>query len=244
MRRKMMRRMTSLGWGFVPILLLILMFQECLAGVVIEQVVRDREGNASKVIMYFSENRFRSDHPEGNLTTMIDFKEDRMVMIDHLSKHYVEVKFSQWEREVAQRLKKSTPGMPPRPRKIIVEKTGETATVNGFQTEKVQIFADGELIEENWVTRDVTLEEVGKTMDKVALGLSKDFKAETKEGREIYEKIKAFGFPVLVKDYTIAHGLGGVGVLEVKKIEKRELKDEVFLPTRGYQRVIPEPSKK
>jgi len=239
-----MKKYAPWPWGFIPILLLILMFQECLAGVVIEQMVRDREGNASKVIMYFSEIRFRSDHPNGSLTTMIDFKEDRMVMIDHLSKHYVEVIFSQWEREVAKRLKKSVPATQPKSRKIGIKKTGETPTLNGFRTEKVQIFADKELIEENWVTRDVSLEEVEKVMDKVALGFSKEFKTEMKEGREIYEKIKALGFPILVKDYTVTHGLGGVDVLEVKKIEKRELKDEVFLPPKGYQRVIPEPSQK
>jgi hypothetical protein len=239
-----MKKKSALGWGLIPILLLILMFQECLAGVVIEQVVRDREGNASKVIMYFSESKFRSDHPNGGLTTMIDFKEDRMVMIDHLSKHYVEVKFSQWEREVAERLKQSVPDTQPKSRKIVIKKTGEIPALNGFRTEKVQIFADGEVIEEDWVTRDVSLEEVERVMDKVALGFSKEFKTEMKESREIYEKIKALGFPILVKDYTIAHGLGGVDVLEVKKLEKKELKDEVFLPPKGYQRVIPEPSKK
>lgn len=239
-----MRRMTSSAWGIIPMVLLILMVQECPAGVVIEQVVRDREGNTSKVIMYFSESRFRSDHPNGGLTTMIDFKEDRMVMIDHISKHYVEVKFSRWEREVAERLKRSVPDIQPKSRKIVIKKTGERSTLNGFRTEKVQIIADGELIEENWVTRDVALEEVEKVMDKVALGFSKEFKTEMKEGWEIYEKIKAFGFPILVKDYTIAHGLGGVDVLEVKKIEKKELKDEAFLPPKDYQRVIPEPSKK
>ena len=238
-----MKKKSALGWAFIPVLLLVLMIQECLAGVVIEQVVRDREGNASKVIMYFSESRFRSDHPNGGLTTMIDFKEDRMVMIDHISKHYVEVKFSQWEREVAERLKKSVPDTQPKSRKIVIKKTDETSTLNGFRTEKVQIIADGELIEENWVTRDVAFEEVEKVMDKVALGFSKEFKTEMKESREIYEKVKALGFPILVKDYTIAHGLGGVDVLEVKKIEKKELKDEVFLPPKGYQRVIPEPSK-
>ena len=37
-----MKKKCALTWGFVPILLLILMFQECLAGVVIDQVVRDR----------------------------------------------------------------------------------------------------------------------------------------------------------------------------------------------------------
>lgn len=238
-----MKKKSALGWACIPVLLSILMIQECLAGVVIEQVVRDGEGNASKVIMYFSESRFRSDHPNGGLSTMIDFKEDRMVMVDHISKHYVEVKFSQWEREVAERLKKSVPDTQPKSRKIVIKKTEETSTLNGFRTKKVQIIADGELIEENWVTRDVAFEEVEKVMDKVALGLSKQFKTEMKEGREIYEKVKALGFPILVKDYTIAHGLGGVDVLEVKKIEKKELKDEVFLPPKGYQRIIPEPSK-
>jgi len=238
-----MKRKWALAWGFVPIFL-ILMFQECLAGVVIEQVVRDREGNASKVIMYFSESRYRSDHPEGGLTTMIDFKEDRMVMVDQRAKHYVEVRFSQWEREVAERAKKSVPGTQPKSRKIVMKKTGERSTLNGFGTEKVQIFADGELIEENWVTRDMSLEEVEKVMDKVSLGFSKEFKNEMKEGREIYEKMKAFGFPILIKDYSVTQGLGGVDVLEVKKIEKRELKDEVFLPPKGYQRIIPDSSKK
>ena len=232
------------AWRFIPILFSILMLQECLAGVVIEQVVRDREGNASKVLTSFSEDKFRSDHPSGNLTTMIDFKGDRMVMIDHLSKQYVEVKFSQWEKEVAENLRKSNPGLQQKSRKIVVKKTGETETLSGFKTEKVEIIADGELIEENWVTRDVELREVEKVMDKVALGFSKAFKTEMKEAREIYEKVKAVGFPILVKDYTIAHGLGGVNVLEVKKIEKKELKDEVFLPPKGYRRVVPEPSKK
>lgn len=50
-------------WGPIVVLLLILLFQECLAGVVIEQVMSDGEGNASKVFIYFSGNRFRTDHP-------------------------------------------------------------------------------------------------------------------------------------------------------------------------------------
>lgn len=239
-----MRRVTSWPGGFIFVLLLILMVHECLAGVVVEQIVRDREGRASKVFIHFSEDKFRSDHPNGSLTTIIDFGEDRMVMVDHLSKRYVEVKFSRWEKEVAEGLKQSVPFPQSKSRKIVVKKTGETAVINGFQTEKVQIFADGELMEEDWVTRDVVLGDAEKVMDKVVLGFSKEFRAEMKEGREIYEKIKAFGFPILVKDYAIAHGLGGIDVLEVKRIEKRELKDDVFLPPKDYQRIIPEPSKR
>ncbi len=215
-----------------------------LAGVAVEQVVRDRNGVSSKALLYFSDYQFRTDHQEGGLTTILDFKEDRLVMIDHRSKSYVEVKLSQWEREVARRLKKEFPGVKPKERKIIVRKTGRTAVINGFQTEQVEILAEGELIEENWVTRDVEMREIEQVMDRVARGFLKDFRLEMKEGREIYEKLKPYGFPILIKDYTTTYGLGAIDRVEVKKMEKKELKEDVFLPPSGYQKIVPEPSKK
>jgi hypothetical protein len=241
---KTMNRIISTGWSFLAILFLVLISQDCLAGVVIEQIMKDQEGNPSKVFIYFSENKYRTDHPDGSLTTVIDFKEDRMVMMDHRAKHYVEIKFSLWEKEVAERLRKSAPGITPKTRKIVVKGTGETAILNGFRTEKVQIFADGELVEENWCTRDMEIKDVEKVMEKVAGGFSKEFGVEMKEGREIYEKLKPYGYPILVRDYAITHGLQGINVLEVIKAEKKELKDEVFLPPSDYRRIVPEPSKK
>jgi hypothetical protein len=215
-----------------------------MAGVIIEQMMKDMEGRASKVVLYYAEEKFRTDDGEKGLTTIIDFQGDRMIMIDHRSKHYIQIKFSQWKKEVAERLKKEIPGIKPKRRKIIIKKTGETATLNGFHTEKVQVFADEELIEENWMTRDVEMKELEKVMEKVARGFSKEFQIEMKEGQEIYEKLRPYGYPILVKDYAMTYGLGSIDVLEVKKMEKRELKDEVFLPPAGYQKIVPEPSKK
>lgn len=217
---------------------------QCLSGVMVEQVVRDRDRGPSRVLIYLSDNRFRTDYPEGGQSTIMDFKGDRLVMIDHASKRYVEVKLSQWEKEVAKRLKKESSGVKPKERKIVVRKTGRTAVINGFRTEQVEILADGELIEENWMTQDVEMKEIERVMDRVSKGFSKDFQREMKEGREIYEKLKPYGFPVLIKDYVITYGLGAIDRVEVKKIEKKELNDEVFLPPAGYQKVIPETSKK
>jgi len=217
---------------------------EGLAGVVVEQVVRDRDGSPSKVFLYFSEYRFRTDHQEGGLTTIMDFRADRLVMIDHRSKSYAEVKLSEWEREVARRLKQEFPGVKPKERKIIVRKTGKTAVINGFQTEQIEVVTGGELIEENWMTRDVEMKEVEQVMDRVAQGFSKDFRIEMKEGREIYEKLKPYGYPILIKDYTMTHGLGAIDRVEVKKMEKKELEKELFLPPSGYQKIVPEPPKK
>jgi hypothetical protein len=239
-----MRKRISVGWIFLVFFILFWIFQECMAGVVVEQVVRDRDGDPSKALLYFSDYRFRTDHQEGGLSTIMDFKEDRLVMIDHPSRRYVEVKLSQWEKEVARRLKKESPGVKPKEKKIVVRRTGKTAVINGFQTEQIEILAEGELIEENWMTRDVEMKEIEKVMDRVAQGFSKDFQREMKEGREIYEKLKPYGFPILVKDYTITYGLRAIDRVEVKKIEKKELKDDVFLPPAGYQKIVPEPSKK
>jgi len=232
---------------FLMLLIAVLLLElhgKALAGVVVEQVVKDRDGGPSKVLLYFSDYRFRTDHQEGGLTTILDFKVDRLVMIDHRSKSYVEVKLSQWEREVARRLKEEFPGVKPKDRKIIVRRTGRTAVINGFQAEQIEVLAGGELFEENWVTRDVEMKEIEQVMDRVAQGFSKDFRLEMKEGREIYEKLKSYGFPILIKDYTMTYGLGSIDRVEVKKVEKKELKDEVFLPPAGYQKIVPEPSKK
>ena len=230
--------------GLLLILLSVFAFQECLAGMVVEQVVRDRDGSPAKVFLYFSDYRFRTDDQKGGLTTIMDFKEDRLLMVDHRSKSYVEVKLSQWEREIAKRLKEEFMGVKPKERKIIMKRTGRTAVINGYQTEQIEIWAGDERIEENWMTRDVEMKEIEKVMDRVAQGFLKDFRLEMKEGREIYEKLKPYGFPILIKDYTMTHGLGAIDRVEVKKMEKKELKDEVFLPPAGYQKVIPETSKK
>jgi len=230
--------------GLLLAFLSIFTSQECLAGVAVEEIVRDREGTPSKVLLYFSGDRFRTDHPDGGLTTILDFKEDRFVMIDHRSKSYVEVKFSEWEKEIAGRLKQELPGMKPEKRKIALRRTGRTAVINGFQTEQIEILAAGKLIEENWVTRDIELKEVEKVMDRVAQAFTKDFRLEANEGREIYEKLKTYGYPILVKDRATTYGLAAIDRVEVKRIEKKELKEEVFHPPVAYIKIIPEASKK
>jgi hypothetical protein len=232
--------MRKKGWSMFSFLLMLAIIvgsQECLAGVIVHQVMKDREGGASNVVVSYSGERIRTDSVEGGLTTVMDFKEDRMLMIDHRSKKYVEVKLSRWEREMMDRIKQENRGIRPKAKKISVNKTGEVAVINGFKTEKVQVFADRDLIEEDWMTRDVDMVEVEKVMDRVAQGFSRDFKIEMYEGREIHEKLKPYGFPVLVKDYSMAQGLP-IDVLEVKKWERKDLGEELFHSPQGYERIV------
>jgi hypothetical protein len=37
----------------------------------------------------------------------------------------------------------------------------------------------------------------------------------------------------------MTHGLAAIDRVEVKKMEERELRDEIFLPPAGYQKMVP-----
>jgi hypothetical protein len=234
----------QIGISLEAITILLFTIHMSAAGVVIEQQMKDKEGKATQVVLYCSEDQLRTDHPESGLTTILDFKGDQILLIDHRSKGYLLMKLSQWEKEMAKELNKNNPAIRPKERVITVKRFGETVNLNGVNTEKIQVFADGELIEEHWVAKDIDMGEADRVMEKATQELSKGFQPELKEGQEIYKKVKPYGFSVLVKDYTITHGLGAIDILEVKKIERKELKDEVFLPPEGYEKIVPQPLKK
>jgi len=234
-----MKKNTSRVLTGLPILLLAVQLSH--AGVVIDQRVKDKEGKATQVILHCSGTQLRTDHTESGLTTIIDFKGDRIILIDHPSKTYLSMQFSAWEKEMARQLKKNPPPLQPIERVITVRRFGETATLNGFKTEKVEVLAGTELIEEHWMTRDVDMSEVDQVMEKASLGFSKEFRSELKEGQEIQRRLKPYGFSILVRDYTVTPRLRSVDVLEIKKIEQKDLKEGVFLPPSGYERVMPQP---
>ncbi len=212
--------------------------------VIIEQQVRDQDGKPSQVLIYCSENKLRTDYPEGGLTTILDFRNDRILLVDHRSKNYVETGLTQWEKEVSKNLKKENPGLRATERKITVKRTGETATIHGFGAEKVQVLADGQLVEEHWMTKDILFAEVNAIMEKAAFPLSRELGSQLKEGREIHEKLRPYGFSIVVKDYEATYGVKGTEVIEIKRVEKKELKDEVFQPPKGYERITPKPDRK
>ncbi len=229
----------GLWLGFLSILSLGVFLQNALGGVVIEQVMRERGGKVSKATLSFSDQRFRTDQEDGASTVIIDFKNDGMILVDHRLRTYTEMKFSEWEKEVARLLKMESSGTKSKTRKIVVKRTEEKMIVNGFNTEKIDILADGELIEENWVTRDVNLADVEKLMERVARSFSRNFGIEMKEGKEIYEKLKPYGFPVLVRDYSMTVTRAPIDRLEVTRIERVDLKEEIFLPPSSYRRTNP-----
>jgi len=209
---------------------IVLTAQEGLAGVMIDQVMKDREGGLRGHPLFFGE-RLRTDDVDHGLTTIMDFKGDRMVMVDHRAKNYIEVKFSQWEKEVAEQFKKDLlPFSPGR---------GGSSSGGGRDSHD-QWFSHGEgggvcrrgadRGELDDPGRDMS--EIEKVMERVSRDSHRSFGARwPREGRST-RNLNPTGFRSSSKTLPSPRS-EGMSVLEVKKLEQKELSEELFLPPRA-----------
>jgi len=226
-----MRRKGYAAWGPVVLGILFLWQGAVSAGTVIDQDMTDLWGKKSGSVLFYSKNRLRVDQKDGKLSTIMDFRKNRILILDHPSKTYIAYPFSKWEKQVSEKLgsRKRV-----RKREIRVEPTGDQKRINGFTTRQIRVFIDGILFQDNWVTQDVDLEEMLDAVRKGAGPLSGFSRAELEEKEEIYHKIKEWGFPILTTEYQTVYGKTLKEITEIKRIETRRLNSRLFNPPGGY----------
>ena len=224
-----MRRRPFVIWGLVIVGILLLSGRALKAGTVIDQEMTDIWGKQGGSLLFYSKKKLRIDQKDGRLSTIMDFKNDQIVILDHGSKSYVEYPFSLWEKQVSQKIDSRTR----QKREIRVEPTGAEKNINGFMTRQIQIFIDGVLFQDTWVTQDVDLGEMLETIKEVSR-LSSSSKADVKEKEEIYHKIKKWGFPIFTTEYRRFSGKILTEITEVKGIETRNLSTDLFTPPREF----------
>ncbi len=227
-----MNRKHFLVCGLVIVGLLVLPERAVKAGTVIDQDMVDIWGKKSGLVLSYSKKRLRIDQKDGRLSNIMDFRRNRIVILDHISRSYIEYSLSAWEKRVSQRMRSQRRDQK---REIRVEPTGAEKEINGFKTRQIRVFIDGVLFQDNWVTQDVDLEEMLKTIKKGVGRLSGVSKAEMKEMEEIYHKTSEWGFPILTNEYRQFSGKTLREVTEVKRIETQDLADRLFTPPKGYR---------
>jgi hypothetical protein len=200
------------------------------AGTVIDQEMIDIWGKRSGSFLFYSKKKLRIDQKDGKLSTIMDFKRDRIVILEHGSESYIEYRFTQWQEQVFQKAPRQKGH---EKREIRIEPTGAEKEINGFETTGIRVFIDETLFQDTWVTRDVNLEDMLETMEEVSR-LSGSSKADVREKEEIYRKIKEWGFPILTTEYRRYAGKTLQEITEVLSIETRRLDSSLFAPPQGY----------
>ncbi|MBW2057676.1 MAG: DUF4412 domain-containing protein [Deltaproteobacteria bacterium] len=219
--------------GLVALVLSILPAFPAGGGTFIDQDTIDIWGRKQGLVLYYSKGRLRIDQKDGRLSTIMNFAENRIVVLDHLSKSYVEYPLSRWKRRVSQRMKGT--GSYQR-REVRVEPTGQEKVINGFRTRRIRVMIGGVLFQESWVTRDVELGDMLRAIRKGAGTPSGLSKAQMEEKEEIYEKVSQWGFPILTVEYRILSGKTLTETTEVNAIATRKLGNRLFTPPKGYTR--------
>jgi hypothetical protein len=134
------------------------------------------------------------------------------------------------------------PGDTTAPKKITLKKTDATETIAGYKSKKYEIYEDGKISEEIWISNEIKFEDE-LDMKKMASYMSEIKKISERAGLQysgldeqerIFKEIYESGFPTRSVDYSSDNT---VYIEEIVKVNEAELSDSEFQPPAGYKKI-------
>ena len=116
-----------------------------------------------------------------------------------------------------------------------MKKTGQSAVIAGFKAQKYEIWADGQLREEQWIAPAIaTAKELDtKKMKQMMRVFAQAGGQSTYETDPAVQDLWSKGYPVKV----INHLDGETMVRQVVQAQKKDLSADLFAAPQGYRRV-------
>ncbi|MCF8043899.1 MAG: DUF4412 domain-containing protein [Desulfarculaceae bacterium] len=205
--------------------------------------------------LYFQNNQVRDQSAES--ISIMDLAKGRLILINPNNKTYWSGPFSDMlkmrdqamnqmqeqlkqlppeQQAMAKKAMKESMGQKDGPRpKVEVKKTGQSAVIAGFKSIKYEIWADGQLREEQWIAPAIaTAKELDTKKMKEMMGVFAQAGGEsTYETDPAVQDLWSKGYPVKV----INHLDGETMVREVVQAQKKDLPSGLFAAPKGYRRV-------
>ena len=245
---------------FLLLLVTLLLTPPIFAGWVGEQVTTDSEGKETTEINYMQQNKVKTVGAEEII--IIDLEKNLFYMISPEHKVYwsgipeqmrKEMEETQKKMEEAY-LQKLTPEQQEQYKKykesteketkeaakekkikLEVKKTSETTTIAGYPTRKYQVWVNGELKEEKWISTKI------KIIDEIDLEKLEKFQKAMSglEAEESYGSSPDYMhlMEIGAEMKTIVYYEGGSTITETKKIEKKQIPDSEFKVPKGYRKL-------
>lgn len=247
-------------------------FSSARAGVVIEQVRYEKGGEGKeKSKIYISKNKIKFEEETSQVSTIFNLDTGDMIQIDVRGRRYVQAKpedyasfMAELREQVRQQVESQLSGLPEdqraqmeemmraqglippgdkaMQRTLKVKDTGVREKLAGYSALKFEIYEDGRLDEEIWISSDSIFTDELDT--KKMSGFIKELKKATKgfpgsgyagEGEEdLINKVYGSGFPLKTVDISPT---GSTYIEEVVKVTKAEVPDSEFIPQEGFKKV-------
>jgi hypothetical protein len=248
--------------GLLLVFSTLLLASQSFAGWVGEQVTTDTEGEKTTEITYIQNNKMKNVGPEE--ITMFDLEKGLFYMISPSPEHKVywcgtpeqmrkEMEETQKKME-EEYLKQMSPeqreaykqyqekmkgetkeAAKEKKIKVEVKKTSETTTIAGYPTRKYQVWVNGELKEELWISTKIKLidEFDLNKLEKLTEAMSGPEAEESYESSPDYMQLMEIGTPMK----TISYHEGGSWITETKTIEKKQIPNSEFEVPKGYRKL-------
>lgn len=243
-----------------------------LAGLIMEQVrYQEGSTERSKGKIYVSNNKIKVAGEGEAMVAVFDLNNGDMIQIDNQGKRYVVAKPEEYfkaiqdvtvkmkaeiqkqlsqlppeQRSKVEEMMKSQgltpPGENPDPKKLTLKETNKSETIAGYKSQKFEVYENGELGEEIWVSNDAAfrkefdLQKMAnyirelREISENAGGNS----ASWDENEEVFKQIYESGFPMRSIDHSISNA---TYIEEIVNVTKANIPDKEFQPPADYKKV-------
>lgn len=204
-------------------------------------VMTDKDGSKT----YLSDGKVKEASEEGGEASMVmDYKKKQLLVVNPETKVCAQASFdeycgvmNQMFSAMREAMKSMGGGTAPEENpQVSVKKVGSGGKIAGFDTIKYQVFADGSLYEEVWLSANRALvAEMGdlSALNKFASCLNGGMTRDVEASPE-YMKLLSIGLPVKTVSYEM--GSPEVGA-EIVRMEKKNIPASVFEAPSGYKKV-------
>ncbi|MEW6145601.1 MAG: DUF4412 domain-containing protein [Thermodesulfobacteriota bacterium] len=214
-------------------------------GLIMEQVgYQQGTSNKQKVTIYIQDDKFKQVENGGPFSPAVifDLNSGDIMFVNDEKKLYIILNRDEYlkyiESVIAENKDVATSS-----RNITLKKTDETATIAGYNSKKYEIYDNGKLQSEFWITSDsgfseeLDMQKMSKLMNEVKRisqnvgGSASISDNEYKIFQEIYED----GYPMK----TLYHSPEGdkVFVEEIITVKKQDIPPSEFQPPAGYEKI-------
>lgn len=245
---------------------------DAFGGLIMEQVrYQQGSSEKQRGTIYISDNKIKFADEDKKAEAIFDLNTGVMIQIDNVNKRYVIAKpdeyfefmknlTSKMNDEIQKQLSQLPPekraemekmmksqGLIPsgnvsKPKKLTLRDTGSSESIAGYKSLKYELYEDGKLGEEIWISKDlkfskeIDMKKLSKYIGKIkeltynAKGGDGSIDGEEKVFREIYES----GFPMKTIDHSSPDR---VYVEEVEKVRISDIPDSEFQPHPDYKKI-------
>ncbi|MEM7534985.1 MAG: DUF4412 domain-containing protein [Chloroflexota bacterium] len=254
---------------FIVFIFLFICAYQSMAGLIVERERYEKGGGERvSGTIYIQENKLKFFDEEGQFYAIFDLNTGEMIQVDNLSRTYSTTRaddyfayYKQYAQRMEAAMRQQLSELPPNKREqaeammkrqgialpgsngkssdISSKKTSDTKKIAGYESVKYEIYVDGRLEEEIWITSDerfkqeVDIEKMTQYLSELR-AIDHSLGGNGNSDAKAYVEVFSSGFPMKTIDYPV---YGNEIIEQTVKVSNKNIDNNEFTAPLGYRKV-------